>query len=163
MVAHLTLPRIVAAALGLVAVLFALGWATREDPAQKPYLTILGGGFIANYRVADFYYGFTADVTRPLPTGSIIEVRYDDPAGTGRYVERKRVGTDTERYSFRSPPLTGVEAGKPYAIDIHVYDREKTRELWTHRLTYVSQIGSDIVPDAPLTVGPGYARNPDLR
>ncbi len=158
--ANVTLPRLVAAALALVAVLFSIGWMTREDPADKPYLTIFGGGFVANYRLAEMHYGFTAAVTRPLLTGSIIEVRFEDPAGGPALTVRKRVGTDADRYSFHSPPVKGVEAGRRYAIDIRIYEREGERQLWQHHLSYASQVGSDIIPDQPLTVGPGYARNP---
>jgi hypothetical protein len=155
-----TLPRLVAATLALVAVLFALGWLTREDPSNKPYLTILGGGFVANYRIAEMHYGFTAAVTRPLPTGSVIEVLFENPSGGPPLATRQRVGSDTDRYTFHSPPVTGVEAGRRYAIDIHVYEREGDRELWRDRIAYASQVSSGTMPDRPLTVGPGYARNP---
>lgn len=158
MLSRLTLGQVIAAAVALVAVLFAIGWTTRQDPSEKPYLTILGGGFIANYRIADMHYGFTALVTRPLPTGSIIEARFEDPAGGPQILISQRVGTDTERYSFHTPPVTGVEAGRRYAVDIRVFDREHQRELWRHDLSYASQIDGTIMPDEALTVGPGYAR-----
>ncbi len=158
MLSRLTLGQVIASAIALVAVLFAIGWTTRQDPAEKPYLTILGGGFIANYRIADMHYGFTALVTRPLPTGSIIEARFEDPAGGPSILVSQRVGTDTERYTFRTPPLAGVEAGRRYAVDIRVYDRERNGELWRHELTYASQIDGAVIPDEALTVGPGYAR-----
>ena len=73
--------RVVGAGMVLLAILFAIGWLTREDPANKPYLQIVGGGFVFNYRVADNFYGFTAIVSRPLESGSIIEATFEDPAG----------------------------------------------------------------------------------
>lgn len=158
MLSRLTLRHVIASAIGLVAVLFAIGWITRQDPAEKPYLTILGGGFIANYRIADMHYGFTALVTRPLPTGSIIEARFEDPAGGPSILVSQRVGTDTERYTFRTPPLKGVEAGRRYGVDIRVFDRERQRELWRRALAYASQIGGETMPEEALTIGPGYAR-----
>jgi hypothetical protein len=160
MLDRLSLPRLVGAALALLAVLLAVGWLTRENPQDKPYLKILGGGFMFNYRVSDVYYGFTALVDRPLPTGSVIEAAFEDPAGGPDHVVRTRVGTDTNRYSLRSPPVRGVEAGKPYTVAIRVLDRTEDRLLWTHRMAFRSQIGDAVVPDRPLTVGPGYARNP---
>lgn len=153
-----SLPRVIAASVGLVAVLFAVGWATREDPAQSPYLKILGGGFMFNYRVADVYYGFTAAVMRPLPTGSIIEAAFEDPAGGPGHIVRQRVGTGTDRYALRSPPVRGVKAGKPYRVDIRVLDRRETAVLWRHEMVFKSQLDDRIVPDEPLTVGPGYHR-----
>lgn len=158
MLSRLTLRHVIASAIGLVAVLFAIGWITRQDPAEKPYLTILGGGFIANYRIADMHYGFIALVTRPLPTGSIIEATFEDPAGGPPIFVSQRVGTDTERYTFRTPPVKGVEAGKRYAVEIRIFDRERERELWRHEMAYASQIDGGVMPDAALTVGPGYAR-----
>lgn len=161
MIERMSLKTIFAAAAGLLVILFAIGWLTRENPQDKPYLRILGGGFMFNYRVADVFYGFTAAVVRPLPTGSIIEASFEDPAGGADHVVRERVGTETERYSLRSPPVRGVEAGKPYRVAIRVLDREEKRVIWRHEVAYTSQISDEIVPDKPLTTGPGYHRNPD--
>lgn len=159
MVKSITLPRILAASAALLAVLLAIGWVTRENPDDKPYLKILGGGFMFNYRVADVYYGFTALVERPLPVGSIIEAAFEDPGGGPDHVVRTRVGTQTARYSLRSPSLRGVEKDKPYKVAIRVIDREERQVLWRHELAIRSQISDEVVPDKPLTVGPGYAKN----
>lgn len=151
----------VTAACLLLVPLFAIGWLTREDPAETPYLRILGGGFVFNYRVSDVYYGFTAVVQRPLPTGSVVEVEFEDPAGGPPHQVRQRIGgADMTRFSLRSPPVHGVEAGKPYEVSIRVLDREEENVLWTHAVDVRSQIGDDVVPDAPLVVGPGYHKNP---
>lgn len=144
----------------LLAVLFAIGWATREDPSDKPPIEILGGGFILNYRIADTYYGFTAHVTRPLASGSIIEASFEDPAGGPPFVVRERVSPMTDRYAMRSPSLFELEAGRPYAVAIRVLDREGTEEIWSETVTYASRVGGDAVPRRALTVGPGYHRNP---
>src|SRR5690606_34085034 len=116
---------VVAACLMLVP-LFAVGWLTREDPAEKPYLKILGGGFIFNYRVADVYYGFTAVVQRPLPTGSVVEAAFEDPGGGAAHLVRQRIGgPEMVRFAMRSPPVRGVETGKPYHVAIRILDREE--------------------------------------
>ncbi|MBN7778513.1 hypothetical protein JYP49_19765 [Nitratireductor aquimarinus] len=153
---------IIIAALALCAVLFAVGWFTREDPADAPYLKILGGGFMFNYREAEIFYGFTAQVVRPLASGSIIEARFDDPAGGAPLVVSERVSTMTDRYALRTPPVRGVEAKKPYRVEIRVYDRTKTTLLWQEEHSYTSQIADTVVPEKPLTIGPGYHRNPEL-
>jgi hypothetical protein len=154
--------RLIAASIALLAMLLAVGWATREDPAERPVLNILGGGFIFNYRVADIYYGFTAVVERPLESGSIIEARFENPAGGEELVVRERVSPMTNRYAFRSPPLRGVEAGRPYKVEVRVLDRLETAELWSTQLDFTSQISDQNMPDKPLTIGPGYAKNPDV-
>lgn len=161
MLASLTPVRIVAAAFVAVAVLFAIGWATREDPADKPYLRLLGGGFIFNYRISEVNYGFTALVERPLPTGSIIEASFEDPGGGEALVVSTRVGTDTEHYALQSPPVRGVEAGRRYKVAIRVLDRDGASVLWTHETSFASRIADTVLPEKPLTIGPGYARNPE--
>jgi hypothetical protein len=153
--------RAIAAAVSLAAVLFAVGWLTREDPANKPFLEILGGGFVFNYRIADNFYGFTALVSRPLESGSIIEARFENPEGGEPLVVRERVSPMTNRYPMRTPPLRGVEAHKPYKVTIRVLDREETREIWSTTRSYSSQISDAKTPDKPLTIGPGYHLNPD--
>ncbi|MBO6716777.1 MAG: hypothetical protein JJ913_02340 [Rhizobiaceae bacterium] len=153
--------RVAGAGVVLLAILFAIGWLMREDPANKPYLQIVGGGFVFNYRVADNFYGFTAIVSRPLESGSIIEATFDDPAGGAPLVVRERVSPMTDRYALRTPPLKGVEAHKPYQVTIRVLDRLETREIWSTTRSYSSQISDAKTPDEPLTVGPGYHRNPE--
>ena len=161
MLERLTPARLLAVACALLVPLFVVGWLTREDPAERPWLQILGGGFIFNYRVADVYYGFTAAVTRPLPTGSIVEAAFENPAGGPPLVVRQRVGgAEMTRLSLRSPPVRGVEAGRDYTVFVRVLDRDGAHLLWSDELAFKSDISDAVVPEQPLTVGPGYARNP---
>ena len=44
---------------------------------------------------------------------------------------------------------------------IRVLDRQGTHELFAAKRTYHSQIADAVVPDKPLTVGPGYHLNPE--
>ncbi len=157
----LSLKSIVAGALALCVVLFAVGWYTRDNPANSPFLKILGGGFMFNYREGEVFYGFTALVVRPLASGSIIEASFENPAGGAPLVVAERVSTMTNRYALRTPPLRGVEANRPYHVAIKVYDREKKALLWAEEHTYSSQISDTVVPEKPLTIGPGYHLNPD--
>lgn len=145
-------------AVGLAALFYAVVWFQRDDPATRPYLNILGAGFVFNYRIADVYYGFTAVVKRPLSVGSVIEASFEDPGGGETHRARLRVGTATTRYSLRSPPVRGVKAGRPYLVMIRILDHEESTVLWTHSFTVTSQIDDLLVPDKPLTIGPGYHR-----
>ena len=162
MLRQLSFERIVIAAVAFAVVLFALGWLSREDPADKPYLEFLGGGFVFNYRVGEAFYGFTVKVQKPLKVGSIIEAEFEDPAGGVPHVVSKRVHARTTRYSLRSPRVTGVEADKPYKVLVRLYDFRHEEVIEQHERQYSSRIASDIVPEKPLTVGPGYHRNPEL-
>lgn len=74
---------------------------------------------------------------------------------------RQRVGgPEMARFALRSPPVRGVEAKKPYHVGIRIFDREETRLIWSHDMQFRSQISDQVVPDKPLTIGPGYTPNP---
>jgi hypothetical protein len=157
-----TARRVLTALVAMALMLFAIGWFSREDPSKKPYLEILGGGFFFNYRVPEVYYGFTAMVEKPLSVGSIVEVTFENPAGGEPLVVSKRVNARTNRYAFRSPPVHGVVAQKPYHVTIRIYDRQRKELIWTAERDYHSVISDEVMPEKPLTVGPGYHPNPDL-
>jgi hypothetical protein len=57
--------------------------------------------------------------------------------------------------------VRGLEGGRPYKVEIRVLDRLETGELWSTRLDFTSQISDRNMPDKPLTIGPGYHRNPE--
>lgn len=162
MLRYVSPARVIMAAVALLAVLAAIGWATRQDPQDKPLLAILGGGFMFNYRVAEVFYGFTAQVTKPLETGSVIEARFENPAGGEDLIVRERVSPMTDRYALRSPPIRGVEANRPYHVAVRVLDRTESKELWATTLNFTSQISDEVVPDKPLIIGPGYTKNPQV-
>jgi hypothetical protein len=61
---------------------------------------------------------------------------------------------------LRSPPVRGVEKDRSYKVAVRILDRQETEELWHDELSFRSQISDTVVPDAPLTVGPGYTPNP---
>jgi hypothetical protein len=84
-----------------------------------------GGGFIFNYRIAEATAGVIAEPQRDIPDGAKIEASFENPAGGERIVVAKLVTQGRKRYSFDTPPLSGLK------------------------------------PDKRLTIGPGYARNPE--
>ena len=155
--------KIVAAAIGLVLVLTAIGWATRQDPAEKPYIGMAGGGFIYNYREANVFYGFIANVLKPLPNGSWMIADFENPAGGPPLTVETRLHARSVRYGVHSPIVRGVKAGKPYRVSIRLYDYTRTKLIWEGEKDFVSQLDDSIVPDKPLTIGPGYFPNPELR
>ncbi|MBZ0164391.1 MAG: hypothetical protein K8H74_16975 [Notoacmeibacter sp.] len=140
--------------------LFAIAWAFRPSVDDMPYLKIAGGGFVYNYRLSEVFYGFTAQVARPLETGSIIEAAFEDPQGGPSHVVRQRVGTETDRYALRSPGIRGVQAGHSYRVAVRILDRQGEQELWRKTLRFKSQISDKMIAEKPLTIGPGYALNP---
>jgi len=157
-----TFEKVIAAMIGLTCLLLALGWATREDPAEKPYLAIVGGGFIYNYREAQVYYGFVARVLKPVPIWAWLIADFENPGGGPPLTVETRLHARSVRYGVRSPNVRGVKAGKPYRVSIRLYDRTRTELFWSAEKEFTSQIDDTVVPDKPLTIGPGYFPNPEL-
>lgn len=154
--------RVAMAGIGVLLIGAALAYvlAHRPDPADRPYLVIIGGGFIFNYRVADAFYGFTAKVARPIPIGTVIEAEFEDPAGGAPIVVRQQTGRNQTQYMLRTPPLTGIKKDTPYHVDIRLRARAGDDILWSTQKVYTSDIGEEVMPDGPLTIGPGYHRPP---
>jgi len=63
--------------------------------------------------------------------------------------------------TLTSPPLTCVVKDKPYAVAIHIKDKDGTvlQELKT---TLISNQDQTDLPDAPLVTGSRYVLNPVL-
>jgi hypothetical protein len=158
----LTFFRIAAGLVVLALLLTGIGLYGRENPADKPYLVVAGGGFIFNFRVAEAFYGFTVKVQKPLAVGSIIQAQFEDPAGGPPFVEETRVNARTTRYSLRSPGVHGVKKGQPYEVVISLYDYTGEELMERQTRQFKSSLDSKFVPEKPLTIGPGYAPNPEL-
>jgi len=146
-------------ALALAGVLALAGCDDDSATGDAPYLEITGGGFVFNYRVADAYYGFVARPLRRLPAGGRLEASFEDPAGGAAHVEQQPVGENVLRYSFRSPPLRGIKADRPYEVELRLIAADGS-VLQTAHKSFTSQLDQDVNPEQPLTVGPGYQKNP---
>ena len=146
--------RLPARALGLV-VLIALSACSGDSP----YVVVSGGGFIFNYRIAEATAGIVAEVARPLPEGGAVEASFENPAGGPPIVEAKPVTPDRRRFSFITPPLAGIKADTDYVVVVRVLDAEG-KEVQRIDTKVHSDLDQSILPKAPLTFGPGYARNP---
>ena len=155
-----TIEKIGMTMVAVAAIAFAAGWVTRDDPSKKPPILIAGGGFIYNYRVSEVFYGFTAMVAKPVSNGSLLVAEFEDPGGGPPMVVETRVNARSNRYGMRSPRVEGVIAHKPYRVSIRLYDRTRTELLWSDEKIYSARISDDVVPDQPLTVGPGYQQFP---
>ena len=62
-----------------------------EEQAPQPFLKIVGGGFIFNYRYSKMTYGFVARQLRPMPEGSLLEASFDLPMTERKFVITKPV------------------------------------------------------------------------
>lgn len=146
--------RLPARALGLAALI-----ALSACSGDSPLVVVSGGGFIFNYRIAEATAGIVAEVARPLPPGGAVEVSFENPAGGPPFVEAKPVTPERRRFSFVTPPLSGIKADTDYVVVVRVLDAEG-KEVQRVETRVRSDVDQSILPKAPLTVGPGYARNP---
>jgi len=126
---------------------------------DSPYVVVSGGGILFNYRIAEATAGIVAEVARALPEGGTVEASFENPAGGDPIVESKPVTEERRRFSFVTPPLTGIRADTDYKVVVRVLDADGT-ELQRVETKVHSDLDQSILPKAPLTLGPGYARNP---
>ncbi len=150
------LPRL----LPVAAAFLALTLAACQE-ASGP-LFAKGGGFIFNYRVAEAFAGIVVGAApgRTLPAGSSIEVTFENPAGGDPIVLTQAVATPPQvSYSFHTPPLTGIRADRDYAVTVRLIAADGS-EIEKIEKAFRSEIDQTVLPDAPLTVGPGYTPNP---
>lgn len=157
------LPALAAICVVTVLLLVGIGWLTAEKPRERPYLNVLGGGFIFNYRVSDIYYGIAVVPVHSVDVGDIVEARFEDPSGGPDILVRKRFGLVHEPTQLRTPPLRGVVAGRPYRVELRLLAREDGHLVWSTVLHYKSSLDSKIINREPPVLGPGYHRNPAYR
>jgi hypothetical protein len=145
-----------------ILLLLALGAAMAgcgDDPA-KPYLKIRGGGFVFNYRYSTLSYGFAARAMKPLPEGSVLEAQFDIPGSSERWTTSWPMIAGKLDYGFESPPLTGVEKGKPYKVTLRLLESKGGKELAVIEKSFTPSMDQSELPSVPLVKpGPGYEPN----
>lgn len=144
-------------AVAIVCALAAL--AACEDESQ-PYVEFAGGGFIFNYNVAEAYYGFVLKRVRRIPEGTVIEARFEDPAGGPPIVETQTARSTMLQYVFRSPSLKGIEAGRDYRVEVRLIEPGADTAFAAYSRTFRSSADQSALPSAPTTIGPGYQPAP---
>ena len=147
--------------LGLAAALVLAGGVLLLSPLAQhggddaPMLTLEGGGFVFNYRIAEATYGLVARVERTLPAGTRIITAFDDPAGGPPIVEEQVARPGMMKLVLKSPPVEGVVAGKPYAVTVRMLTPEG-EEIGRLETSFTSNIDQSVMPRVPLTEDPGY-------
>lgn len=124
------------------------------------YTEITGGGFIYNYRIADIRSGITVGVRRELPAGTHLVADLETPDGMLEINQDFVPGH--RNYMFETPPLTGVEPDRDYLARLRVVDAVTGDEIERHEKALKTGVAPKVMPDKPLTLGPGYYPNPDF-
>lgn len=144
----------------LVALVALLAPAGCGDSDDGPYVEIVGGGFVFNYRIAEVFYGVTVVAHRPLPPGAELTAEFENPAG-GSPIRVSRQARDNQtRFSLDSGPLQGVMADRDYTVVVTL-SVPSGEVLETHTRVIRSKLDQSVLPERPLTIGPGYTPNPE--
>ena len=145
-------------------IVFALaGLMLQACGGSEEYIAFDGGGFIFNYRIAEAYYGVSVKPMRRLAPGTVLEASLENPAGGKPFIIRKEVKAPALRYTFRTPPLNGVEKNRHYQVMVRVMSAPGGRELSRISKTISSELDQSALPARPLAIGPGYHNKPDAK
>ena len=154
----------IAAALSVALIVAALGGVLGYNHVtadQRPYMKISGGGFLCNYREGHASYSIVIALTKAVPPGSVLEASLENPSGPP-FRDVQRLEVKARRYHFETPHLSGVEADHPYSVTVLLKAPDGT-VLESIGHSVMTKVAPEIVPSKPLTIGPGYHRNPENR
>jgi hypothetical protein len=132
-----------------------------KEEAPTPYLKIVGGSFIFNYRYSKMSYGFVARQIKPLPEGSVLEASFDLPGTERKFVITKPARTGQLQYSFETEALRGVRKDTPYKVRLKLLEANTGKELELVEQVFKSEVDQDTLPTKAPVVGPGYQANPE--
>ena len=132
-----------------------------KEEAPAPFLKIVGGSFVFNYRYSKMTYGFVARQLKPLPEGSVLEASFDLPDTERKFVITKPVRPGQLQYSFETEALRGVRKDTPYKVQLKLLEANTGKELALIEQVFKSDVDQDTLPTKAPVVGIGYQTAPD--
>ena len=75
---------------------------------------------------------------------------------------RQVPATDDKKLDFETEPLKGIVKDKDYPVTIRVVAKDGS-ELQKIEKVFRSDVDQSVLPSAPLTIGPGYTKNPGAK
>jgi hypothetical protein len=135
--------------------------ACRDSGDEGEFFRLDGKIFVFNYRVATATYLVNLAPLRPVEEGQFAVVSFEDPAGGGDIVVRKKIWPKLPKTTIESPPLRCVVKDRPYKVSIRIEGPDGS-VLQTIDTTMASSEDQTLLPDRPLVVGPLYTPNPEL-
>ena len=153
-----TIALLLAVSVGSLVLFFHIAEQRRATTTR---LEFAGGGFLYNYRIAETRYGLSMRIVNPVPIGANLEVTFENPTGGDPFIVTHSVGSEISLIDVESPALPDVATGRDYVVVIRLRERLTNAVMETHERKFRTNIDPSIMPKKPLTVGPGYRRNPD--
>jgi hypothetical protein len=146
-------------ALPVLACLLSVAACQRE--ADGKLVELSGRLFVFNYRVAMATYLVTLRKLEPLPDGAMVEANFENPQGGAALITREKIFAVDDKITLQSPPVHCVVRDRPYGVTIRILAASGIvlQEIGT---SIKSDVDQTVLPARPLTVGPGYAPNPDV-
>jgi hypothetical protein len=132
-----------------------------KEEAPTPFVKIVGGSFLFNYRYSKMSYGFVARQLKPLPEGSVLEASFDLPDTERKFVVTKPVRAGQLQYSFETEALRGVRKNTPYKVQLRLLEADTGKELALVEQVFKSDVDQATLPTKAPVVGPGYQANPE--
>jgi hypothetical protein len=132
-----------------------------KEEAPTPFVKIVGGSFLFNYRYSKMSYGFVVRQLKPLPEGSVLEASFDLPDTDRKFVVTKPVKAGQLQYSFETEPLRGVRKNTPYRVQLKLLEADTGKELALVEQVFKSDVDQATLPIKAPVVGPGYQTNPE--
>jgi hypothetical protein len=133
-----------------------------KEEVPTPFLKIVGGSFLFNYRYSTMSYGFVARQLKPLPEGSVLEASFDLPDTERKFVVTKPAKPGQLQYSFETDALRGVKKDTPYKVQLKLLEANTGKELTVVEQVFKSDVDQATLPTRAPVVGPGYQTNPEL-
>jgi hypothetical protein len=134
--------------------------AACDGQSGKPYMKIVGGGFVFNYRYSAMNYGFVAKPLRPLPAGGTLEASFEVPDSDQKYVTTLPVQEGKMQYVFETKPLLNVKKDKPYKAKLRLLEAGSGKELALLEQEFRSTADQSTLPTKAPVKGIGYFPNP---
>jgi hypothetical protein len=132
-----------------------------KEQAPQPFLKIVGGSFMFNYRYSKMTYGFVARQLRPLPEGSVLEASFDLPQTERKFVVTQPAKNGKLHYGFETEALRGVQKNIPYKVRLKLLEATTGKELELVEQVFKSDVDQDTLPVRAPVVGIGYQTNPE--
>lgn len=145
---------------GMIAIGFLVLPACQRETGNEP-LQLTGKIFVFNYRLAYATYMITLDKKEPVPEGSIVVARFENPAGGEPLTMERKVFDQQTKIVLESPDVTCVRKERPYAVTIELRSSDGA-VLQTVETTVTSKLDQDVLPAKPLVIGPAYEKNPEV-